>query len=126
MCLLCQIQIPLKGGWILTCIQFGLWVVSAGVFTCSWGRYGRYVEQYMRWALCFLFGACVLTYIVMLGAIMGSEPQLEWAEIVIRGAKDLLVTDYKEVARAAKNDKKLLPIDHHRPLEHPKSRNGTR
>jgi hypothetical protein len=107
---MCVIQIPLHVCLILTCIQFGVWIVSAGVFTCSWGKYGLYAEQYTRWALCFLAGGCILLYMVLVGILLGGAPHLDWADIVIKSTKSLLISDYEAIER-------LTPKEHYLDLD---------
>ena len=64
-----------------------------------------YVEQYVRWGLCFLVGGCILFYIIMLGLLLGSHPQFDWPDLVIANIKDLVITDY---AHLAANTPKLV------------------
>lgn len=111
MCILCTLQIPLHAGVIMTGIQLCIWFVSAGVFICSWGRYGLYVEQYTRWGLCFLAGATIMCYIVMLGVLLGSAPQYNWPDIIISNIKDLVVTDYEYIAAQTRVLSRLPPLD---------------
>ena len=99
MCLLCVIQIPLYVCFVLACIQFGLWFISAGVFICSQGLYGVYVERYTRWAFCFLMGGCLILYFVLIGISLGNRPHTDWAKIVSNNIKNLFITDYEEIER---------------------------
>lgn len=102
MCILCKLELPLHVGVAMTCVQFCLWFVSAGVFTCSWGKYGLYVEQYTRWGLCFLAGGVVMLYITMMGMMLGSAPQYDWPDLVIANVKDLVITDYDRLAQESR------------------------
>ena len=99
MCILCTLQFPLKVGWILTLFQFSIWVISMGIYTCSWGLYGKYVEQYTRWAVCTLVGLCILLYFIMIGAQLGAFHYLDWSDIVIANLKKLFLSDYEAIER---------------------------
>jgi len=111
MCILCTLHVPLKVGGILSAIQFGVWIVSAGVFVCSWGRHGLYVEQYTRWGLCFLVGGVITLYVVMMGILLGSNPHHAWADLVVANVKDLVVTDYALLAKNTPKLSMLPPIE---------------
>lgn len=82
---------------ILTCIQFGVWFLSAGVFTCSAGQHGMFVERYTRWALCSLASLTILTFAILLGVGLASTPNAEWPAMVVYNIKNLFVTDYQDV-----------------------------
>jgi hypothetical protein len=110
MCILCTLHRPLQVGIVLICAQFAIWVVSAGVFTCTWGKYGLYVEQYTRWGLCFLAGGVITLYIVMMGILLGSHPQHDWADLVILNVKDLLVTNYDLLATQTPKLTRFPPV----------------
>ncbi len=107
MCFSCIVSIVLQVIQLLICFQFGAWLASAGIFTCSWGTSGLYSEQYTRWALCGLAGAWLLTHIASIGAAMGASPQKRWSEMVISYVQSIVITDYEAVARHAQSTKQL-------------------